>query len=331
MHKHRLTRGILPLLAVVLLTTGCTKENVAPGLRIYTEAMTSDHDSKIIMDPLIPSDAHWAAYSDYISVWYKGLDVNDAEMHYIWANDWQERECYVDFDPTSITEGDKYIAWAPQDFWSEPDTHTVEGVKIRNFTSTLEYKRNEGVFKLDFPSVGFGSKDSNTLTFQHLTGGMIFRLVNNTPDTLKLSSIKLHARRHGTGDTLYLWPTSNFDCVGWDVSRGRNGKVQINTHERYGGPNHNDDHCTYMTIFYGADDDEPAGMYWYLKPGDHLPVILPIPIVENADFRFCLQPAVFHYGMWDVDPDQDHWIYKVIPNVTIKRNQILHIPDLVVE
>ena len=90
MFKNRLTKGILPMLAAALLATGCTKENMAPGLRISTEAMSQDRDSKTLMDPLNPTDAHWSAYTDYISFWFKGL--GDAEMHYVRADDWLERE-----------------------------------------------------------------------------------------------------------------------------------------------------------------------------------------------------------------------------------------------
>ena len=304
------THSLLPLFAAAMLAAGCTKEATVPGLRIFEEGMNGN-GSKVLVDPSSPTANTWTSYDEL------GFYPGNGNEYFV--QEGASGMFYANYNPT-----EDFIAWYP--FSYHNGTDNAGSITLQELDNTI-YCSNDGKLRVTFPMVAFGTAGCTSLTFQHVTGAIAFTLVNNRAAALPIEAVYLEASR--SGSPLGLWPHPDpYTPNGIVCSKDAGGRLSIsNTGVDYG--------FAYNTR--DAEYDGGANDRLVVPAGGSVRLVLPVPITANTDFLVQLQTATLHPAdeyewepYWDVSDDESDFITKHISNLTIERNHILNLPNLVI-
>lgn len=273
--------GLVPLAVAALMATGCNKETEPRGLRIVEEGMSGGHGTKVYVDTAARLGNNWVT-GEKVGIaasWGSGSD---------YTIDYGDNAHYIYYDPY-----EDFVAWYPFENGEKGDD--VYSANIQ-FSPDLIYE-DLAYPNIPFPMVAFGTRESQSLMFRHVTGALTFTVKNNTGETKKISKANVWTDGHD------IWPRYNktLHCDNaYNIST--TGTMQ--------------DQCEFFFHpdsgyeFMSSDEDCIT-----LASGESFRCILPVPVTsESTNFMITFY-----------DNSGQEICYRTISGLTIERNHMYNL------
>ncbi len=272
--------GIVPIAVAALMATSCNKEAEVRGLRIVEEGMSGGHGTKVYVDTAARLGNSWVT-GEKVGIYY-GYSDGSYDIEY------GDNAHYINYTPY-----EDFVAWYPQYYGANGGD--VYSANIQ-FSPDLIYE-DLAYPNIPFPMVAFGTRESQSLMFRHVTGALTFTVVNNTGETKKISKANVWTDGHD------IWPRYNktLHCDN-AYNLSTTGTMQ--------------DQCEFFFHpssdyeFMSSEDDCIT-----LASGESFRCILPVPVTsESTNFMITFY-----------DNSGQEICYRTIYGLTIERNHMYNL------
>ena len=302
--------SILIICLLALFATGCKKENNG-RIRIFAEHLKDD--SKILIDPEDVNEATWLV-GEYIAINGTPYKIKeDANGFYL--DGVSATGNLLAIYPGSSSEGNDIVI----------DNNEVILKRLTIRVIDDDINENYGLEEVVFPMVATGNSSNDQLLFNHLAGGLIFDLVNNSYSEIELASLKIVAQSNsevqhlGTNSVTVRWAVQ-----GPALPHGEVGEVEDDFNAAYASEMNFD--FTYTYRYYDN--------YLHEEVSNTMPVL---NIGESSTYSICVPITISSLSSltvtgYSTTGEQLFHVTKDLATTpaTINRGTMYTIPDIII-